>query len=328
MKSASINDVARLAGVSTATVSHVINKTRIVSKETTEKVEAAIRQLNYRPNTMARNLRTGRTGEILFIVPDIGSVFFTSIIEALENTLSEQDYQLVLANTHESWEREKEYLRLLNRSNFDGLILATTQTEADVLTACLPADMPTVLVDRKLAGLNMNCVWVTSYRAVYDSVLDLAKQGHQKIGYIAGVAGVSTSQERLQAYQDAMAKLQLEPYIERGNSLPSSSPACFSRLIKRGCTAIVISNETMTDDALIYMYSQQPEIRRQVTVCGYRHDNARYSLADYAIIQPSGRMGVIAGERILELISSPETETKEVRLKARRDKGRAGARHY
>ena len=110
---ATISDVARLAGVSTATVSHTINSTRYVSGETKEKVYQAIRQLGYTPDASARSFRTGKKKTIGFIVPDISNKFFGTIIESAENYLSAQGYHLIIANTKESMDREETNLRLL-----------------------------------------------------------------------------------------------------------------------------------------------------------------------------------------------------------------------
>lgn len=319
-KPTSIRDVAKLAGVSTATVSHVVNNTRTVSEPTRARVQRAIKALNYAPNAMARNLRTGRTGKILFIVPDIGSVFFASIIEALENSVSRYDYQLMIANTHENWEREREYLKTLNRSNIDGLILATAAPSQEALDEYLPKDVPALLVDRKRADRKMNGVYIATYECIYDSVIELAQQGHQKIGFISGIENVSTSVERLKAYQEGIKKMHLQEFIAYGNSLPSSSPACLQKLVKQGCTAIVIANETMTDDALIYLYAKHPSLARKITICGFRHETAAYGLTDLAIVQPSSEMGKKAGERIVDMILNNDNRIREIHLRAYRVK--------
>ena len=102
-----ISDVARLAGVSTATVSHTINSTRYVSEETREKVYRAIAELGYTPDASARSFRTGKKRTIGFIVPDISNKFFSTMIESVENYLSAHGYHLIIANTKENAEREE-----------------------------------------------------------------------------------------------------------------------------------------------------------------------------------------------------------------------------
>ena len=116
-----ISDVARLAGVSTATVSHTINSTRYVSGETKEKVYRAIAELGYTPDASARSFRTGKKKTIGFIVPDISNKFFATMIESVENYLSAHGYHLIIANTKENPEREETNIRLLSAGLVDGL---------------------------------------------------------------------------------------------------------------------------------------------------------------------------------------------------------------
>ena len=115
-----ISDVARLAGVSTATVSHTINSTRYVSGETKEKVYRAIAELGYTPDASARSFRTGKKKTIGFIVPDISNKFFATMIESVENYLSAHGYHLIIANTKENPEREETNIRLLSAGLVDG----------------------------------------------------------------------------------------------------------------------------------------------------------------------------------------------------------------
>ena len=121
-----ISDVAKLAGVSTATVSHTINSTRYVSGETKEKVYKAIAELGYTPDASARSFRTGKKKTIGFIVPDISNKFFATMIESVENYLSSHGYHLIIANTKENPEREETNIRLLAAGLVDGLLIAST----------------------------------------------------------------------------------------------------------------------------------------------------------------------------------------------------------
>ena len=119
-----ISDVAKLAGVSTATVSHTINNTRYVSNETKEKVYRAIEELGYTPDASARSFRTGKKKIIGFIVPDIANKFFATMIESVEKYLSANGYQLIIANTRENMDREETNIRLLTAGLVDGLLVA------------------------------------------------------------------------------------------------------------------------------------------------------------------------------------------------------------
>ena len=143
-----ISDVAKLAGVSTATVSHTINNTRYVSNETKEKVYRAIAELGYTPDASARSFRTGKKKIIGFIVPDIANKFFATMIESVEKYLSAHGYQLIIANTRENMDREETNIRLLTAGLVDGLLVASTMDDFQRFDALIPAGFPVVLVDR------------------------------------------------------------------------------------------------------------------------------------------------------------------------------------
>ena len=139
-----ISDVARLAGVSTATVSHTINSTRYVSSDTKEKVYQAIAALGYTPDASARSFRTGKKRTIGFIVPDISNKFFGTIIESAENYLSAQGYHLIIANTKENMAREETNLRLLTAGLVDGLLVASTMDSFQRLDSLIPVNFPVI----------------------------------------------------------------------------------------------------------------------------------------------------------------------------------------
>ena len=177
-----ISDVARLAGVSTATVSHTINSTRYVSGETKERVYQAIRQLGYTPDASARSFRTGKKKTIGFIVPDISNKFFGTIIESAENYLSAQGYHLIIANTKENMEREETNLRLLTAGLVDGRLIASTMDSFAQLERLLPAGFPVVLVDRTFGSQKYSSVSVSNFQPIYRSVCRLAGRGKRQRG--------------------------------------------------------------------------------------------------------------------------------------------------
>ena len=185
-----ISDVAKLAGVSTATVSHTINSTRYVSGETKEKVYKAIAELGYTPDASARSFRTGKKKTIGFIVPDISNKFFATMIESVENYLSSHGYHLIIANTKENPEREETNIRLLAAGLVDGLLIASTIEDFSRFESLIPAGFPVVLVDRTFDVKRFPSVCVSNFQPIYRSVCRLAGKGDKRIGIIGGlVAG-------------------------------------------------------------------------------------------------------------------------------------------
>ena len=170
-----ISDVARLAGVSTATVSHTINQTRYVSEETRDKVYAAIRELRYTPDASARSFRTGKKKTIGFVVPDISSKFFGTMIETAEDYLSAHGYHLIVSNSKESMEREENNIRLLTAGLVDGLLVASTMDSFQRFDALIPNGFPVVLVDRVFDTKKYSSVSVSNFQPSYRSVCRLVR---------------------------------------------------------------------------------------------------------------------------------------------------------
>ena len=177
-----ISDVAKLAGVSTATVSHTINSTRYVSGETRDKVYRAIAELGYTPDASARSFRTGKKKTIGFIVPDISNKFFATMIEAVENCLSAHGYHLIIANTKENAEREETNIRLLSAGLVDGLLIASTIEDFSRFESLIPAGFPVVLVDRPLrpsASPRCPCPISSLFTAVYAALRERATRASE-----------------------------------------------------------------------------------------------------------------------------------------------------
>ena len=183
-----ISDVARAAGVSTATVSHTLNGTRTVSEHSRELVMKAIRELGYTPNAFARSFRTGKKNIIGFVVPDISNQFFARLIETVESSISAEGFHLIIANTQENKERELQHLRYLTSGVVDGILLASTMESYSEFSAVLPASFPTVLADRKVDAAPFSSVTVSAYQSVYRSVASLIEQGQRRIGFITGLS--------------------------------------------------------------------------------------------------------------------------------------------
>ena len=231
-----ISDVARLAGVSTATVSHTINNTRYVSSETKEKVYSAIAELGYTPDASARSFRTGKKKTIGFIVPDISNKFFATMIESVENYLSAHGYHLIIANTKENPEREETNIRLLTAGLVDGLLIASTMEDFQRFDDLIPAGFPVVLVNRTFETKKYSSICVSNFQPIYRSVCRLAGKGDTRIGIIGGLPRLSSTRERISAYQQAVVNCGLpqdEALIRYGDSMENSARACLDELLMR-----------------------------------------------------------------------------------------------
>ena len=308
-----ISDVAKLAGVSTATVSHTINNTRYVSNETKEKVYRAIAELGYTPDASARSFRTGKKKIIGFIVPDIANKFFATMIESVENYLSANGYQLIIANTRENMDREETNIRLLTAGLVDGLLVASTMDDFQRFDILIPAGFPVVLVDRIFDVKKYSSVCVSNFQPIYRSVCRLAGKGDRRIGITGGLPRLSSTKERISAYRQAMADCGLpedEDLIQYGDSLENSACACLDELLERKCDAIIVCQGLMASETIIYLHQKGIRLGQDIDLVSFvDYDSDVYTLYANqmdAIIQPVEELGQSAGEQILKRVEEPD----------------------
>lgn len=204
MKRSTITDVARHAGVSKSTVSHVVNNTRFVEEATRERVLQAIAATGYRPSTVARSLTTNRTQIIGVIISDASNHFFGEVLRGLEDIFRPLGYGLVVCNTDEILEREAEYLDYLLSQRVDGIVAAATSQRWEVLSRADLLQTPIVFLDRTFDGLDGAFVGVNNRLGAYLGTKHLIQGGHREIGIIAGFQRLSTMRERLAGFIDAM----------------------------------------------------------------------------------------------------------------------------
>lgn len=308
-----ISDVAKLAGVSTATVSHTINNTRYVSSETKEKVYSAIAELGYTPDASARSFRTGKKKTVGFIVPDISNKFFATMIESVENYLSMHGYHLIIANTKEDMDREETNVRLLTAGLVDGLLIASTMDDFDRFDQMIPAGFPVVLVDRTFETKKYSSICVSNFQPIYRSVCRLAGKGDQRIGIIGGLPRLSTTKERISAYQQAVADCGLpddSELIRYGDSMENSAQACLEELLEQKCDAIIVCQGLMASETMIYLHKKGYDLSRDIDLVSFMdYDSNLYQLYSNqmdSIVQPVVELGEAAGEQILRRIEKPD----------------------
>src|ERR1700740_2280479 len=205
-KAASIYDVARESGVSFFTVSAVVNKKTHVGKRLRERVETAIRKLNYRPNLIARSLANRRTHTIGMIVPDIGNPFFPLVVRGAEDAAQKHGYNLLLCNSDDILDKEERAVELLLSKRVDGILLtkAAGDFRPPVKQMIKEVDIPFVLVMRTYPALTNDAIITDDYHGAYEAVCHLARAGRQRIGLISGPLKISNAKERWRGFHDAL----------------------------------------------------------------------------------------------------------------------------
>lgn len=321
MAKPSIRDVAGRAGVSIATVSHVINNTRFVREETRQLVLESIEALGYSPDATARSFKTGRKNLIAFVVPDIANAFFATLIEEVETIISKKNYKLIVINTKETKQREIDNLKVLASGVVDGFIIASTLETYRDIANLIPQNMPMVFVDRALARCPHDTITVTNYQAMHTGIEYLIQQGHRLIGYITGLPRISTTTERLDAYKDTMESHSIysEDLIRIGDSMSKCVTQNLDSLLKLNCTALIVSNNVMAIETMMQLDQKGIKIGRDIELLGYEDsEQVQYGLnRAHLIHQPVIELGRAAGRQILERIDHPELPMQKVILEAK-----------
>ncbi len=317
-----MKDVAREAEVSTATVSHVINKTRFVEKETKNKVLIVMRKLSYHPNAAAQSLRSKKTKVIGLIVPDISNFFFTTMIKGIERTLKKYGYNLILSDSDENLETEKEQIKVFNAKLVDGLIVAPASGDHTFLKKLLTRNIPVVFIDRiPQSYCPGDCVLVDNIKGAHKAVSELIKKGHLRIGAITGLPGLTTSEERIMGYKKALVDHGIkidQNLIKMGDGRYDSGYKLTKKLLlNSNITALFVVNNLMTIGAIQFLKEKHIQVPDELAIIGF--DDYKWASITNpplsVVKQPSRIIGEKASELLIRRIKKEKTGNyKEYRL--------------
>jgi DNA-binding LacI/PurR family transcriptional regulator len=269
-----IRDVAERAGVSTTTVSHVLNGTRKVEPATAAKVESAIDELGYRPNALARSMRRGRTHTVGVVIPDIANPFFGDLARSLEDHMFEAGYSAIICNSDGDSKKEARYLEVLLSKQVDGLLLVAASQPSEVLLDLVERGTPTIVVDRELGDLSVSQVMVANRQGGYLAGQHLLELGHRDIGVIAGPGRLGTSARRLEGFIAALADagVDLPPTrVMRGDFRATSGRAAVDAWLAQPAvpTAIFAENDLMAIGALSAAHRSGIDVPGDLSVVGF-----------------------------------------------------------
>ena len=265
-------DVAKLAGVSSATVSRYINSVGFISEDIKKRIAIVIDELNYQPNLIARSLKMRNSNTIGFIFPDIENTFFISLIKKAEEVAFESGYTVILCNTQNNPEKEKLYIRALKGKMVDGFIIITSFKSKEYLEKALKGEK-VVFLDRDV-GMNETVVKLDNARGIEMAVDYLTGLGHRKIGYINVKPDITIGIERLEGYNTGLKKAGI-PYDQNlvkfsGFSIESSyekTKELFSQ--KTQPTALIPISNRVTIGALRALKDLKIKIPDDVSVVGF-----------------------------------------------------------
>ncbi|MEW2260741.1 LacI family DNA-binding transcriptional regulator [Streptomyces sp. NPDC047869] len=326
-------DVARSAGVSVATVSHVLNGTRPVLPHTRQAVLDAVDALGYTPNTLARSLVTSHTRSIGLAVSAISNPYFTEILQGVEAAAREAGYSLLIADPHDDPAHERQAVQLLHERRVDGVIVAPSAHPSDLVAYLGRHAVPAVFLDRVLPARDHAGGGPTLGRAPFDQVCaentgpmadlvgHLVALGHRRIGLVAGLPGLSTTQERTAGYRQALTAAGLaydEDLVVSGHSESAGAERATAALLSLPAppTALVTANNAMTIGALRTLRERSLAVPDGIALCCFDD----FAWADLfsprltAIAQPSRELGARAVRVLLERLAAPDRPTRTVRL--------------
>lgn len=305
-----IVEVAKRASVSIATVSNVIRGTKRVSPKLKERVEAAIRELNYSPNAIARGLKVKQTRMLGMVLPDITNPFFPGIIRGAEDTAFERDYFLVTANTDEQIGRERRLLGALRSYRADGILLASAPgSDTAHIRSTIAAGVSVVFLDRPVAGVKADAVLLDNVRGARECVRHLIQLGHRRIAIITGPLKLQNARERLQGYEEALREsdLPIDPklVLEGDYRLESGHKLTVDLLKGRvDASAVFVCNGVMTVGVLNALEELNVKCPDEISLATFDDLTLDHSSHAHltAVVQPSYEMGARAATLVMDRI--------------------------
>ena len=318
---ATIYEVAREAGVSTATVSRVINDQRHVRQSTREKVEAAMDRLGYVANRQARGLAGGRSRMVGLLVHELGSSYFTQVIRGIDTAVASIGYDLMLYTSHARVEAEARHALELATGPVDGVIFVLAVDPSKYVETLRSRGMPFVMLDQSHEVSGTTFVAAANRSGTRQAIEHLIGLGHRRIGFITGKPGVNSARERLAGYRDVLSSAGI-PYdrslIVTGDFLEARGYEATKELLslEERPTAIFTSADTAAIGAIKAVRDAGLEVPRDVSVVGF-DDIPEASLVMPALTtvrQPLMEMGATAVRLLQRLMDEPEATPRRTEL--------------
>lgn len=305
-----IQDVAKRAGVAPITVSRVINNSGYVSKTTRQRVEGVITELGYVPNTLARSLRSKRTNTLALIMTDITNPFFTMIARGVEDTASAAGFTVIFCNTDESETKEEKYSQILAQKQVDGILLIPASNNSPSVKFLQDKGISIVLLDRSLPGVEADIVRCDSVSGAHQLIKHLIDLGHEYISAITGTPEVSTSNDRMAGYRQALSEAGLahNEQIYYGAFTQSSGYELAIQALKQSTppTALFGANNFISIGILKALRDEGIQVPGEIAVVGFDDLPTTMVVDPFLTVaaQPAYEMGQKATALLLERLNS------------------------
>ena len=308
--STTIKDVARVSGVSIATVSRVINETGYVKESTRKRVLEAVRVLGYSPSYPARSLSSGSTRIVGAVLPDISNPFFPAVARGIDDALTARGYLLIICNTDNDATQEEALVGMLLGQRVDGIVFVAGGPESGALVRRASRDVPVALIDREIGGVECDAVTCDNYNGAYEMTRHLLELGHRRIAFISGPPNLSTSRKRLAGFRDCLMHSGIAdpPHVYYGDLKYETGRSIAREMLDsgQGTTAVFAANDLMALGAERCFTDAGVLVPARMAVAGYDDilmaSLSRPSLTTVA--QPAYRMGAVAAEMLLERLGA------------------------
>lgn len=311
---ATMKDIAARTGLGLATISSYFNGGNVREKNRV-KIEAAIEELHYEVNEVARGLKTNETKTIGVVIPELNNTFCAEIITGMEDILRMHGYATIVCDCRTDPQLEKEAMDFLLKKRVDGLINMPSDTQGKNLAAFSRSGKPVVLIDRRTGDIPCDCILADTRRASKEAVLQLLQAGHRRIGIVCGPQGVFTAEERLKGYLDAHRDYGLpvdERLVVRGDYTIEAGVQGIKQLVREApqMTAALVTNYELTMGCVIGLNELGLRVPEDLSVIGF--DNLSFaracSPALTIIAQPTAEIAREAAETILMRLTSKSDE--------------------
>jgi len=321
MSHITLDDIAKVSGFSKSTVSRVLRNGPNVKPSTKKKVEEVAQRLGYIPNIVARSLRSKKTTTIGVVIADICNPFFSSVVRGIEDTAREKGYSIILCNTDEKYEREKEALNILIQKRVDGLLISPVQKKFDDLLELKRQKIPFILIGRHFTPIEMDHVITDDVKGAFMATEYLIKKGHKKILFINGPSYTSCAIERMMGYKKALienniklnAKLLKEGALRMEDGYRTIKKAISSKL---DFTAVFAFSDLVAFGVIKALKEKGYKIPDNIAVLGY--DNIDFGFSAEVPLTtvhiPKYELGSTGMELLYERIDKKLDEPQKVVL--------------
>jgi DNA-binding LacI/PurR family transcriptional regulator len=314
---ATIKDVAARAGVSVATVSHVINNTRFVTPELRDRVTAAMQELAYEPNPVARGLRSNRTNLIALVIPDICNPYFPELARGVQDVANQNDYVTILGNTDRGIEPERRLLHILSRQHVEGVIINPSGVSAEDLLPMQSAGIPVVIFGHQIDHPAFDSVMIDDCQAARELVHHLIEQGHRRIAHLCSHRP-NSGQLRYAGFAQALQERGLSPDPQLITEGPWTQKGGYLAMrVLLECrpvpTAVFAANDLMAIGAMMAIHDAGLHVPQDIAVAGFDNIDqaASVSPALTTVHQPKYEMGRKLAETLFARLRKEAPDTPQ-----------------